>query len=220
MQKYRLIHTLTALQEYLTGATHVVFDFETAPLDKYRTADKAALDAHKAAIVGVSFSVTEGDAVYLPLVHRVGENAADSEGIWDYLAGLFTDPNICKIAHNLAFESQFLYARGIIIQEPCYDTIAAAQLSYKGEKGDIILDLFGGSGTTLIAAEQTERTAHLMELDPKYADVIVKRYILQMKSDADVFLLRDSEKIPWAEVPQPSQAESVENAEAETEEAS
>jgi len=131
MQKYRLIHTLAALQEYLAAATLVAFDFETAPLDKYRREDKAALDAHKSHIVGVSFSVAEGDAVYLPLAHLIGENAADFEGIWDYLAGFFVDPNICKIAHNLAFESQFLYARGIVIQEPCYDTIAAAQLSYK-----------------------------------------------------------------------------------------
>jgi DNA modification methylase len=41
---------------------------------------------------------------------------------------------------------------------------------------DIVLDLFGGSGTTLIAAERTGRSARLMELDPKYADVIVERW--------------------------------------------
>jgi DNA modification methylase len=41
---------------------------------------------------------------------------------------------------------------------------------------DIVLDLFGGSGTTLIAAERTGRSARLMELDPKYVDVIVTRW--------------------------------------------
>ena len=41
---------------------------------------------------------------------------------------------------------------------------------------DIVLDLFGGSGSTLIAAERTERAARLMELDPKYVDVIVQRW--------------------------------------------
>lgn len=46
--------------------------------------------------------------------------------------------------------------------------------SSKGE--DIILDLFGGSGSTLIAAEKTGRTCYMMELDPKYCDVIIKRY--------------------------------------------
>jgi DNA modification methylase len=44
------------------------------------------------------------------------------------------------------------------------------------DKGQIVYDPFGGSGTTLIAAEQTNRTAYLMELDPKYCDVIVKRW--------------------------------------------
>ena len=42
--------------------------------------------------------------------------------------------------------------------------------------GDIVLDPFGGSGTTLIAAEKSGRVARLMELDPKYADVIVRRW--------------------------------------------
>jgi site-specific DNA-methyltransferase (adenine-specific) len=41
---------------------------------------------------------------------------------------------------------------------------------------DIVLDLFGGSGSTMIAAEKIGRCARLMELDPKYCDVIVKRW--------------------------------------------
>ena len=42
--------------------------------------------------------------------------------------------------------------------------------------GDIVLDSFGGSGTTLLAAEKNGRVAYVMELDPKYCDVIVKRW--------------------------------------------
>ena len=42
--------------------------------------------------------------------------------------------------------------------------------------GDSVLDPFGGSGTTLIAAEKSGRTARLIELDPKYVDVIVRRW--------------------------------------------
>jgi DNA modification methylase len=42
--------------------------------------------------------------------------------------------------------------------------------------GDIVLDPFGGSGTTLIAAEKSGRVARLIELDPKYVDVIVRRW--------------------------------------------
>lgn len=40
------------------------------------------------------------------------------------------------------------------------------------------MDLFGGSGTTMIASEQTGRKCYMMELDPKYVDVIVKRWEL------------------------------------------
>ena len=43
-------------------------------------------------------------------------------------------------------------------------------------EGDIILDVFGGSGSTLIACEQTGRTCYMAELDPKYVDVIIERW--------------------------------------------
>lgn len=46
------------------------------------------------------------------------------------------------------------------------------------KENDLILDLFGGSGSTLIAAEQVKRCCYIMELDPKYCDVIVKRWEL------------------------------------------
>jgi DNA modification methylase len=42
--------------------------------------------------------------------------------------------------------------------------------------GDVVLDPFGGSGSTLIAAEKSGRRARLIELDPKYVDVIVRRW--------------------------------------------
>lgn len=45
-----------------------------------------------------------------------------------------------------------------------------------GVIGDVVVDLFGGSGSTLIACEKTNRSARLMELDPKYCDVIIKRW--------------------------------------------
>lgn len=54
--------------------------------------------------------------------------------------------------------------------------LAARALRNSSRPGDLVLDSFGGSGTTLMAAEQTGREACLMELDPKYCDVIVKRW--------------------------------------------
>ena len=52
----------------------------------------------------------------------------------------------------------------------------AYQMEMSSKKGDSVLDLFGGSGTTMIAAEQLGRNAYLMELDPRYVDVIVNRW--------------------------------------------
>jgi DNA modification methylase len=54
--------------------------------------------------------------------------------------------------------------------------LAARAMEYSSKPGENVLDLFGGSGSTLIAAEQTGRKAFLMELDPLYCDVIVKRW--------------------------------------------
>lgn len=50
------------------------------------------------------------------------------------------------------------------------------EMVISSNKGSIVLDLFGGSGSTMIAAEKTGRTAYLMELDPIYCDVIVTRW--------------------------------------------
>ncbi len=54
--------------------------------------------------------------------------------------------------------------------------LAVRAMQYSSRTGENLLDLFGGSGSTLIAAEQTGRRAYLMELDPPYCDVIVQRY--------------------------------------------
>lgn len=67
--------------------------------------------------------------------------------------------------------------------------------------GCIVLDPFGGSGSTLIACEQTERVCHTVELDEKFCDVIVKRYIEQVGSAEKLFLIRDSAKTAYMDVP-------------------
>ncbi len=76
--------------------------------------------------------------------------------------------------------------------------LCAKYIRLYGKKN--ILDLFCGSGSTLIACEQLDRTCYMMELDPHYCDVILQRYINFKGSDADVFLLKDEEKIPYSEV--------------------
>lgn len=75
--------------------------------------------------------------------------------------------------------------------------LVAKALMNSSRAGDVVLDLFGGSGTTLIAAGQTDRFCRMMELDPKYCDVIVKRYDQQAQDDQGICLLRDGQKIPY-----------------------
>lgn len=55
-------------------------------------------------------------------------------------------------------------------------TMIANQVRNSTRKGEIVLDLFGGSGTTMIACDQLGRRCYMMEYDPKYADVIIDRW--------------------------------------------
>jgi len=65
---------------------------------------------------------------------------------------------------------------GVNKLHPTQKPVSIPKRAIGNHKADIVLDLFGGSGSTLIACEQLARKARLMELDPKYCDVIVKRW--------------------------------------------
>jgi DNA modification methylase len=69
--------------------------------------------------------------------------------------------------------------------------------------GCIVLDPFGGSGSTLIACEQTGRSCYMTELDEKYCDVIVRRYIEQVGSTENVCLIRCGNKVHFDDVEVP-----------------
>ena len=63
-------------------------------------------------------------------------------------------------------------------EHPTQKPTALAKRAIKNslKRGQIILDPFGGSGSTLIACEQTNRICYMMEIDPKYVDVIIERF--------------------------------------------
>ena len=68
------------------------------------------------------------------------------------------------------------------------------------QENAIIIDTFGGSGSTLMACEATNRICYTMELDEKYASVILRRYV-EDTGDADgVYVLRGDKRIPYAEL--------------------
>lgn len=66
-------------------------------------------------------------------------------------------------------------------------------------EGNLIVDLFGGSGSTLIASEQMNRKCYTMDLDPRYCDAIVKRYA-QFTENEDIKVVRNGKTIPYKEI--------------------
>lgn len=73
--------------------------------------------------------------------------------------------------------------------------LIAREVRNSSRKGELVLDMFGGSGSTLIACEQLERKCYMMELDPKYCDVIIKRWQTLTGNSATVE--RDGQEIPF-----------------------
>ena len=68
------------------------------------------------------------------------------------------------------------------------------------QENSIVLDTFGGSGSTLMACELTNRICYTMELDEKYASVILRRYVEDTNDGANVYVLRDGGKLMYADL--------------------
>lgn len=81
--------------------------------------------------------------------------------------------------------------------------LLAYPIRNSSKSGEIVLDPFGSSGSTLIACEQTGRRCFTIELDEKYCDVIVSRYIEHVGSSTGVSLERDGKTYSYDEVKSP-----------------
>ena len=68
------------------------------------------------------------------------------------------------------------------------------------QENAVVIDTFGGSGSTLMACEQMNRICYMMELDEKYASVILRRYVEDTGDAEGVFVTRDGKQIPYAEL--------------------
>jgi DNA polymerase-1 len=98
---YNIVYSVGAIRDYIGLADTIAFDFETAPDDAWRDEAKAALDAHKAHIVGISLSIAESSAIYVPLAHRVGRNAVDPDGVMEYLRkAVFENTGVVKVERS------------------------------------------------------------------------------------------------------------------------
>lgn len=76
--------------------------------------------------------------------------------------------------------------------------LLAYPIGNSSQANGIVVDTFGGSGSTLMACEQTNRICHMMELDEKYASVILRRYVEDTNDAENVYVIRDGEKIPYS----------------------
>lgn len=78
--------------------------------------------------------------------------------------------------------------------------LLAYPISNSSQENAIIIDTFGGSGSTLLACEQTGRICHMMELDEKYASVILRRYVEDTENAENVYVIRNGEKLMYSDL--------------------
>lgn len=78
--------------------------------------------------------------------------------------------------------------------------LLAYPIANSSQENAVVLDTFGGSGSTLMTCEQTNRICYTMELDPKYASVILRRYVDFTNRPEEVFVTRNGEKISYSEL--------------------
>jgi DNA polymerase-1 len=88
MTDYKCVRTLDELKDYIGDNKVFSFDIETSADDEYRGEEHAALDPHKSSITGISFSVSEGTGIYVPLRHNRGNNVTNMQDVESYIAKL------------------------------------------------------------------------------------------------------------------------------------
>lgn len=78
--------------------------------------------------------------------------------------------------------------------------LLAYPIGNSSQENAIVIDTFGGSGSTLMTCEQTKRICHTMELDEKYASVILRRYVEDTDDAENVYVIRNGEKLMYSDL--------------------
>lgn len=131
-------------------------------------------------------------------------------GIGDLKKTFSTDYEIILTSHNNAeITGKRIGSVWDVKKDSANDYIHATQkpvglsaLAIKNTtlSNSIVLDVFGGSGSTLIASEQLNRICYMMELDEKYVDVIIHRYKEFVNSEDEIVLLRDGKEFKYSDI--------------------
>jgi len=118
---------------------------------------------------------------------RIDINKLKKEEMRDLLKEIFSD----KVSTTVIDENKPARNGDHPTMKPL--KLLARLIKNSSQQGEIVLDTFGGSGSTLITCEQLGRRCYTMELDPRYADVIVKRWLKFTEKDAAI-LVRNGKK--------------------------
>lgn len=131
-------------------------------------------DGHMMTVLGGGLVLTDGKGQKLFVSDKPpkGKKVRYVRMEQDKPIDVYTDDNLNTI-WEVARETGYLHPT----QKPVELPMRA--INNSSEPGDIVLDFFGGSGSTLIGAERTGRTCYSTELDPRYADVIISRYVME-----------------------------------------
>lgn len=78
--------------------------------------------------------------------------------------------------------------------------LLAYPIGNSSQENAIVIDTFGGSGSTLMTCEQTNRICYMMELDEKYASVILRRYVEDTNNADNVYVIRDGQKLMYKDL--------------------
>lgn len=78
--------------------------------------------------------------------------------------------------------------------------LLAYPIGNSSQENAVVIDTFGGSGSTLMTCEQTNRICYMMELDEKYASVILRRYVEDTGDEENVFVIRDGKKLMYSDL--------------------
>ena len=84
------------------------------------------------------------------------------------------EKNIKELKEDVTSKKEREFTGGHATPKPI--ALCSRGIKSSSRENEIVLDVFGGSGSTLIACEQLDRVCYTMELDPKYCDVIIKRW--------------------------------------------
>lgn len=136
MGDYRAIFTVSEVIRYLDISKNKVVSFDVKVLPNSEAfkedRDKSFLDINKYHIVGISLSVSLGSGVYIPLENKGGKSVRDKYKMMSFLKEfLFENESLIKVCHDISLKSSLLYGFGIVLQEPVFDTMLGAMLTFK-----------------------------------------------------------------------------------------